>query len=80
MKGINSYCYDSKHFMIKKEPFNHNDSNSAAAVAGKIPIDLRENEFSPHCLSLNNTVGLNMTVPLTLCLTKTNVFKAIIHL
>lgn len=65
---------------LKKSPFNHNDSNSAAAVAGEIPIDLSETEFSPHLLCLNNTVGLNMTVTLTLCLTKTNVLKAIIHL
>lgn len=49
---------------LKKEPLNHNDSNSAAVVAGETSIDLRESEFSSHFLCLNNVVGLNMTVPL----------------
>lgn len=64
MERIKTYCYDTIHFVIKKEPLNHNDSNLAAVVAGEISIDLRESEFISHFLCLNNTAWLNMTVPL----------------
>lgn len=64
MERIKTYCYDTIHFMIKKKPLNYSDSKSAAGVVGEISIDLRGSEFSSHFLCLNNTVGLNMTMPL----------------